>query len=45
LIGRALAELENQGLIISALVDDNSLFPRRIFHLSRQARRLLQASP
>jgi DNA-binding transcriptional ArsR family regulator len=45
LIGRALAQLENQGLIISALVDDNSSMPRRIFHLSRQARRSLETHP
>jgi DNA-binding transcriptional ArsR family regulator len=44
-IGRALAQLENQGFVISALVDDNSPFPRRIFHLSRQARRSLTADP
>jgi hypothetical protein len=41
LLGQTLARLENQGLIISALVDDNSPAPRRIFHLSRQARRSL----
>jgi hypothetical protein len=45
LLGRTLARLENQGLIISALVDDNSPFPRRIFHLSRQARRSLETHP
>jgi DNA-binding IclR family transcriptional regulator len=40
LIGLALVGLETQGLVISALVDDNSPVPRRLFHLSRQARSL-----
>jgi DNA-binding transcriptional ArsR family regulator len=41
LLRKALAALENQGLVISALVDDNSPNPRRLFHLSRQARRAM----
>jgi DNA-binding transcriptional ArsR family regulator len=41
-MARALAALENQGLVISALVDDNSPNPRRLFHLSRQARRVMR---
>jgi hypothetical protein len=41
----ALTRLEEQNFVIGALVDDNSPIPRRIFHLSRQARRSLETHP